>query len=313
MHIPDGWLSIFVLLLAWSITAIFLAFSFSKIKNDFNKISNIGAIASVIFVAQMFNFPVAGGTTGHLLGGALAVYVVGFPGAILTMFSVLLVQAFVFADGGILALGANMLNMGITTIIVAYFIKNIKNSNTSKDVYYYVRVYLSAFFSVTIASIMASIELILSDKTTLSTGLPLILGYHIIIGFFEGVITVGIIYYLSVSNFPFEEYSVKEDRSFITVLKESNKTLIAFGGLLFSLSFLSLFAFSDPDGLESAGLQLFPNASSFYFQLGLANDYDFMGLGPILGTLLSAFLGILIIFGLYFIPASFITAKKQQT
>ena len=114
LHIPDGWLDLLVIIVTWGFSFITLSFAISKISTDkLEKVSNIGAIASVIFVAQMFNFPVAGGTTGHLLGAALAVYVVGLPGAVATLFSVLFLQAIVFADGGILALGANMFNMGI--------------------------------------------------------------------------------------------------------------------------------------------------------------------------------------------------------
>ena len=151
MHIPDGWLGLGVLLITWSITLIVISLSLSRISKQLDKVSNIGAIASVIFVSQMFNFPIAGGTTGHLLGGALAVYVLGLPGAILAMFSVLFVQAFVFADGGIIALGANMLNMGIVTTFTAYTIKTIHKRENMHDFEFYLLIYLSAFLSVVIA------------------------------------------------------------------------------------------------------------------------------------------------------------------
>lgn len=311
MHIPDGWLDLGVLLLAWSITLITLSISVSKIKTQLDKISNIGAIASVIFVAQMFNFPIVGGTTGHLLGGALAVYVVGLPGAIVAMFSVLFVQAFVFADGGIIALGVNMLNMGIVTSLVAYTIKNISTRDNISNLEYYSRVFLSAFLSVSIASIFATFELIFSNKATLSAALPLVLGYHVIIGFFEGILTVGIIYYLKVSEFPIESQTIiPEKSSLLETLKSTNKGLFGFGFLLLFLSGLSLFAFPGPDGLESASQQLGIGGGS-YFTLNIANDYDFMGLGSVLGTILSAFLGILLIVGFYFIPASFFGNKNK--
>ena len=312
MHIPDGWLDLIVLLVGWALTLILLSFSFSKISKELEKISNIGAIASVIFVAQMFNFPVAGGTTGHLLGGALAIYVVGFPGAIIAMFSVLFVQAFVFADGGILALGINMFNMGIVTSVVAFTIKTIHERENMSEKEYYGRIYLSAATSVPIASIFAALELVASNKTTLAQGLPLILGYHIIIGLIEGVLTVAIIYYLTVSDFPFAEPNETiEKSSFIESLKSSNKPLLGLGILLLFLSILSVFAFPNPDGLESAASQ-FGITTGTYFKLNIANDYDFMGLGSFLGTILSAFLGILILIGFYFIPASILTNKKKS-
>ena len=311
MHIPDGWLDLLILLITWAITLLVLSFSLSKITKDLERVSSIGAIASVIFVAQMFNFPIAGGTTGHLLGGALAVYVVGLPGAIIAMFSVLFVQAFVFADGGIFSLGANMLNMGIVTSLVAYFIKTFRNRDNMSEVEYYSRIYLSAFLSVVVASIFATMELVFSNKTTLTVGLPLILGYHILIGLVECVITVGINYYLKISNFPLEQTNKEEKISFFATLKSTNKPLFGLGLLLFFLSIVPLFAVNNPDGLASAALQLFPSANESSFQLGIANDYDFLGLGSFLGTILSAFLGILLILGFYFIPASFLNGKNK--
>ena len=311
MHIPDGWLALGVILITWAFTLIVLSFSMSKITKDLDKISNIGAIASVIFVAQMFNFPIAGGTTGHLLGGALAVYIVGLPGAFIAMFSVLFVQAIVFADGGIFALGANFFNMGIVTSLVAFTIKNILRKDNMSEFEYYARVYLSALFSVAFASIFATLELVFSDKTTLAVGLPLVLGYHLLIGLIEGVITVGIIYYLSISNFPIDQGIASENTSFLDTLRNSNKPILGLGILLLFLSIMSIFAFTNPDGLESAGQQLFPSVTSSYFELGIANDYDFLGLGSILGTFLSAFLGILVLLSFYFIPASFINGKNK--
>ena len=116
---------------------------------------------------------------------------------------------------------------------------------------------------------------------------------------------------MKISNFPIDENIPYEHVSFFETIKTSNKPLLGLGFLLLFLSFLSIFAFTNPDGLESAGLQLFPSVASSYFELGIANDYDFLGLGPVLGTILSAFLGILIILSFYFIPASFINGRKK--
>ncbi len=310
MHIPDGWLTIGVLLLCWSFSLLALSFSFSKIKSNIDKVSNIGAIASVIFVAQMFNFPVAGGTTGHLLGAGLAVYILGLSGAIIALFSVLFLQAIVFADGGILALGANMFNMGVAATLIAFIIQKVGKRTKMNNFEQYSRIFLSAFLSVVAASIFASFELILSDKTSLYSGFPLIVGYHIIIGIFEGIITVGIVYYLINSHFPIETFTQEPSQSFISSIKHSNRPLLGVSILLLILSILAIFSFSNPDGLESASLKLFPDASSQFFYLGIANDYDFMGLGPVLGTFLSALFGILLLASLYFIPASFSRSKK---
>ncbi|MFW9929187.1 MAG: energy-coupling factor ABC transporter permease [Candidatus Thorarchaeota archaeon] len=317
MHLPDGFLSIPVLLLVWAITLLALAYALNNIKADnLDKIANIGAIASVIFVAQMFNFPITGGTTGHLLGGALAVYVVGVPGAIIVMFTVLLLQATIFADGGIVALGANMFNMGVVTILTTYFINKISDKvypedNINKNLPF---IFIAGFSSVFIASFFAGLELVLSQRTTFAESIPLILFYHILIGLGEGIITVFIVIYLQKSEFPLPDVFNEEtpSYSFLDSLKESNKPILGLALLLFILSMLSLFSFPNPDGLSSATSQLFPNVPEFFFKLGIANDYDFLGLGGFLGTILSAILGIIIISGVFILPTKYFKERKRN-
>ena len=115
MHVPDGFLSAPVAIVAALISLGVIAYALRRSERDLteDKVPMLGVIAAFIFAVQMLNFPVAGGTSGHLLGATLAAVLLGPWLACLVMSVVLGVQAFAFADGGIAALGANILNMGI--------------------------------------------------------------------------------------------------------------------------------------------------------------------------------------------------------
>ena len=311
MHIPDGWLSPPIYLVTWAITLIALGLALSKFnRDDLDRLSNIGAIASVIFVAQMFNFPVPGGTSGHLLGSALSVYVVGLPGTILTMFTIFLVQAIIFADGGILSLGANTLNMGIVGAMVAWSFISLfhRYKHFENKRWYYVGVFIASFTAVVVASTFAALELSFSGTTTLAVSLPLILGWHVVIGIGEGILTVFIISYLHRVEFLLSEEQSQESIS--ETFSQSHKPIIGLGILLLILSALAIIASSNPDGLERVGQDLgFTDGSSF--NLGLAKDYMLFGLPGILGTILSALLGIIILLGLFVLPSLYIKSKKM--
>ena len=122
MHIPDGFLSLIVSIICWAITASVVGAAISKTNKALGEkqIPLMGVMAAFIFAAQMINFPVAGGTSGHLLGGALAAIVLGPWAGMLVMTSVIAVQALLFQDGGLVVMGANILNMGLATAAVGY-------------------------------------------------------------------------------------------------------------------------------------------------------------------------------------------------
>ena len=115
MHIPDGFLSneVAVVCAVPAIGAVGYALRRAEVDLDDRRVPLLGVTAAFVFAAQMLNFPVAGGTSGHFLGAALAAILLGPWLAGLVLAVVLAVQAFMFADGGITALGANVLNMGV--------------------------------------------------------------------------------------------------------------------------------------------------------------------------------------------------------
>ncbi|MEN8242711.1 MAG: energy-coupling factor ABC transporter permease, partial [Chloroflexota bacterium] len=122
LHIPDGFLSLSVSIFSWMITIIIVGIAVRQSQKELNEkqIPLMGIMAAFIFAAQMINFPVAGGTSGHMLGGALAAIVLGPWAGILVMTSVVALQGLLFQDGGLLVMGANILNMGIITALIGY-------------------------------------------------------------------------------------------------------------------------------------------------------------------------------------------------
>src|SRR5512142_1945263 len=122
MHIPDGFLSVTVSVVFWVLSVCVILVALTRVNRELGEreVPVMGVLAAAIFAGQMLNFSVTGGTSGHLLGAALAVILLGPWPAVLVMTSVAAVQALLFQDGGLLALGANIFNMAIIGPFVAY-------------------------------------------------------------------------------------------------------------------------------------------------------------------------------------------------
>jgi cobalt/nickel transport system permease protein len=158
---------------------------------DESRVPLLGVLAAFVFAAQMLNFPIAGGTSGHFLGAALAAVLLGPWLACLTIAVVVIVQAFVFADGGISALGANVLNMGVLGALLAGCLLVVARRLLPPRR----RVFLGSVAVVAWLAVMAgaaatSLELAISGTVPLGTVLPAMLGVHALIGIGEAVITV---------------------------------------------------------------------------------------------------------------------------
>src|SRR3984957_2569561 len=120
MHIPDGLLSTPVSLACagLSVVAVGAATARSRFASESRHVALMGMAAAFVFAAQLLNFPVAGGTSGHLIGGVLAAVLLGPSAAVVAMTAVLILQCLVFGDGGLMALGANVLNMAVIQPLV---------------------------------------------------------------------------------------------------------------------------------------------------------------------------------------------------
>ena len=193
MHIPDGFVSPEVAgttaLAAGAVVGYGLRTANHSL--DERRVPLLGVTGAFVFAAQMLNFPVAGGTSGHFLGAALAAILLGPRLACLTMAVVLGLQAFVFADGGITALGANVLNMGVIgALLVGGLMLATRRVLPKSRTLLLAITGVGAWLAVMAGAAATAVELALSGTVPLGTVLPAMLGVHALIGIGEAVVTV---------------------------------------------------------------------------------------------------------------------------
>ncbi len=203
LHIPDGFLSggVAAVCGVLAIAAVAYGLRVANVELDEARVPMLGVLAAFIFATQMLNFPIAGGTSGHLLGATLAAVLLGPWIACLVMAVVLVVQAFAFADGGISALGANMLNMGVLGALLAGFlvVGATRVLPHARPVFICV-VGAVSWLAVMFGAAATSVELSISDTVPLGTSLPAMLGVHSLIGIGEAIITVAAVSAVLVSR-----------------------------------------------------------------------------------------------------------------
>jgi cobalt/nickel transport system permease protein len=192
MHIPDGFLSMPVVLVMWIITIVFVGYSVRKTNKRIteSQIPLMGVLAAFVFAAQMLNIPVAAGTSGHFLGGVLVAIFLGPWVGTVIMATVFIVQAVLFQDGGILALGANIFNMGLIGTVLGYYLyrgvlRMLKSVRIAAAV--------AAWTAIVLASVACAVELAVSGTSPLHIVVPAMAGIHAVIGIIEAVITVVVI------------------------------------------------------------------------------------------------------------------------
>ncbi|MBP7811457.1 MAG: energy-coupling factor ABC transporter permease [Candidatus Moranbacteria bacterium] len=176
---------------------------FSKLGRE--KMWRMATVGALVFSAQMVNFPIGEGISGHLLGGTLAALILGPLEALLAMAAILVVQALIFADGGILAFGANIFNMGIVGAIGGYsYFKFLTRDSRRVGMNFWLSVFVAAWLSVVFASVAASFEIAWSGTKPFLTVLQAMTFTHILIGLAEGAITVFVLFLLHWKQFPLE-------------------------------------------------------------------------------------------------------------
>ncbi len=217
MHIPDGLMDPLVIAVGWVIALSVIAFAVLKINKtvDEKTVPFMAILAAGIFVAQMLNFPIGGGTTGHLIGAALVTILLGPWAAIIVLTVILLIQGLLFGDGGITALGLNLLNMTVVATVTAWLVLRITPRRIE-----WLSIPLAAWASVFLAATVCGIELTLSYS--LSEGIygiigavsiPSMMASYALIGIGEAVITSGIVLYLSKVAPEMIKYSAKKKRA----------------------------------------------------------------------------------------------------
>jgi cobalt/nickel transport system permease protein len=249
MHIPDNFLSLMVSIIGWIVTAVTLRFAISKTNKSLGEkqIPLMGVMAAFIFAAQMINFPVLGGTSGHLLGGALAAIVLGPWAGMLVMTAVIAVQALLFQDGGLVVMGVNILNMGLITSAVGYGLYRGMYEQ-SKPLKLAV-IGFAAWLSVMTAALLTSLQIWLSGNAELRIILPAMLFVHTFIGIGEALVTVAAVSFIM---------QTRPD-----LLGEGSESASASrnwawvgGAIALAVVLFSPLASADPDGLERVAIDL---------------------------------------------------------
>ena len=191
MHIPDGYLSNPICAATTAASIVGVAGAAALLSRTIRvRPVAVAAVAAGVFAAQMINFPVAPGTSGHLVGAALATVLLGPMAAVLVIASVLAMQCVLFGDGGVYALGANVFNMAILSVGVCQLaIVAGRHAGIGRSA----AVAIGSWTSVVVASIACSFEISLSGTQPLGAVLPEMLRIHFVIGFGEAVITLGVL------------------------------------------------------------------------------------------------------------------------
>ena len=194
LHAPDGFFSLPISIAGYVLAAVFIAIAIHRTRGELNErlVPMMGVMAAFIFAAQMINFPVAGGTSGHLVGGALAAIILGPWAAIIVMTAVVGLQALLFQDGGLVVLGVNLMMMSIVSSLSGYGIYYMARriAGEVSKVTLFAGGFVSAWVSVMVAAIVAAFALAFSGTSPLSLALPALAGVHALIGIGEGLITV---------------------------------------------------------------------------------------------------------------------------
>lgn len=290
LHIPDGFLSITVSIICWVISVMILSLAISRSNRSLGdrQVPLMGVMAAFIFAAQMINFPVAGGTSGHLLGGTLAAITLGPWAGMLVMTAVIAVQALLFQDGGLLAMGANILNMGLVTVAIGYGLYRAVSSSRNRTRTFVVAG-IAAWLSVMAGALFTSLQLWLSGTAQLQIVIPAMLTVHALIGVGEALITVAAL------TFIFQTRPDLLGENSVSA-KGSRGWVVA--GVLVSLAvvLLSPLASADPDGLErvAGDLGFLGNGASAPYQLIPDYTLPFLGQTPI-STLLAGVIGLAVV------------------
>jgi cobalt/nickel transport system permease protein len=188
MHIPDGFLSVPVWGTMDAIALPSVAYLARRAQREFDhhRIPLMGVMGAFIFAAQMINFPVGNGTSGHLVGGALLAFTLGPAAASIVMTAILATQALVFQDGGLLALGANVFNMAIAGVLAGYLPYALLRGRKSG-------VFLGGMISLLVSAGLALAELMRSGVPMPPAVLWVSIGLFVVSAIVEGAITLAVV------------------------------------------------------------------------------------------------------------------------
>ncbi len=294
MHIPDGFLSIGVSIIMWIIIILVVGYALRRVSSELDerKVPLMGVLAAAIFAGQMLNFTVAGGTSGHLMGAAIATILLGPWAAIVVMTVVVGVQALIFQDGGLLVLGANIFNMGIVGVAVSYAVyQSFQSLARGQKWGIFVGGFVAAWLSIVVAALATALELAISGTSPANIAVPAMGAIHALIGIGEGLITLGALAFI---------YASRPDLLDSQARPQGKSTLVWVVGLLIAilLAIASPLASAYPDGLEWVAEQKGFLGAAREPVYNIIPDYVLPGISnEALATILAGIIGVLIVFG----------------
>ncbi len=303
MHIPDGFLNVIVSAVCWLLTLVIVGMAVANTRRDLDErlVPLAGIMAAFIFAAQMLNFPVAGGTSGHFIGAALAFIILGPWLGLLAMTAVITVQGLLFQDGGLVVMGANVLVMGVVPGFLAYALYRLGRGRGGRA-----RTLLAgvaAWLSVVVASATVSLLLAFSGTSSLGVVLPAMVGVHVVIGLGEALITVAALTF------------IRQVRpGLLSGGQEAGRGAWVVAGLSIAmlLVLLAPFASGHPDGLEwvaeSAGFLGTAQGAPYT----ILPNYTIPFLGQTgLSTIIAGLIGVLLVAGIVVLAAR--SLRRRQT
>lgn len=241
MHIPDGFLStpVWATLDAIAAPAVVSIARRAQRTFDESKIPLLGVMGAFVFAAQMINFPVGIGTTGHLVGGALLAFTLGPAAATVVMSAIVAIQALVFQDGGILALGANLMNMAVIGVLAGYLPFSVWGSTRWRNA----SIFAGGALSLFVSALMALSELLISGVRMPPSVLGLSIALFVVSAILEGAITLAVIQALEVIQ-----------PNFVRKPAAGRSAGIALAVTAIALAAVGvLYAATGPDGIEKLG------------------------------------------------------------
>ncbi len=309
MHIPDGFLDTKTVITTSVFSLAGLAASLGRERSRAlsRHVSLIGLSAAFVFAAQMINFPVAGGTSGHLIGAVLIAVLLGPSAAVLVLSAVLIVQCFLFADGGVLALGANIFNMAIAGSFGGWFVYRLVRRIVPGQRGMYAGIIFASWFSTVLAAILCAGELAWSGTVAWSAAFTGMANVHMLIGIGEAVITVLVVRAIA----HIRPELVENDRSIGSMFRgpEIIYGILAVAGIIL---FILPFASAWPDGLErfASTMGFEQKAVTAPPEHAPLSDYKVPGIGsPVHATVIAGCIGAAIVFILGLILAKYLAAK----
>ncbi|GAB4423228.1 MAG: energy-coupling factor ABC transporter permease [Chloroflexi bacterium OHK40] len=318
LHIPDGFLSVPVSALWWILTIAALAVAVRQVDGlSERQIPLMGVMAAFIFAGQMLNFPIPGGTSGHLLGGALAALLLGPWAASLVMACVVALQALLFQDGGLLVLGANIFNMGIATAFVGWWVGTALLRAFGGQRWGLVAAgFVAGWVSLMVAAILTSVQLVLSGLSA-AIVFPAMLGVHAVIGIGEGLITAAALAFVVATRPDLASTltgSLGTDAARRGVGRGALAGITGVGlAIAAGLALLSPLASGDPDGLERVAEDQGFLERAQDPAYNVLPDYTIPGLDGPISTIVAGIVGLLIVFAIAYGVTLLLRGNKAET